>query len=142
MKQILLVSAIALSVSACATKPPRLAQLRTPPPDRLLAYQSVSDGDSTVQVVRDIGSMGSACYHAVFVDGKVAAKLATGEVATFHVPPGEHVLGTWTTGSGLCGFREGADRRETSVILKPGEMRKFRLTIVPDAGPSINPTTM
>jgi hypothetical protein len=131
-----------LALAGCVTKPPRQDQLRQPPGDRLLAFQSPSDGDSTIEVIRDVGYAGSACYHAVFLDGKVVAKLATGERAIFHVPSGEHVVGTWTTGSGLCGYREGQDRRETVAVLRPGDVKKFRITITPGAGPAIDPTTL
>lgn len=134
---------LSVLISACATKPPREGQLRTPPADRLMKFQSPSDGDSAIVVTRDVGSVGSACYHAVFIDGMEVAKLATGERAVFHVPSGEHILGAWTTGSGLCGYREGTDRREQSTMLKTGETRKFRVIIDPyGGGVSIAPTTL
>ena len=143
MKHLILCSAIVLSASGCMTKPPRADQLRQPPAERLLTHQSVSDGDSSIVVTRDVGYAGSGCYAAVFIDGVVAAKLGTGERAHFYVPSGDHVLGTWSTGAALCGYREGKDRKEVSVSLKPGDNRRFRITINPNAGTvELNPTTL
>jgi len=142
MRRMYLVVPMVMALAGCVTKPPRPDQLRTPTPDRLLAFQDPSDGDATVIVTRDVGFQGSGCYGAVFVDGKVVAKVATGERITLHIPSGDHVLGTWNTGSGLCGYREGKDRRETAVTLKTGETRRFRIIIDPNAGPSLAPTTI
>lgn len=131
-----------LALAGCVTKPPRPDQLRQPSADRLLAFQSPSDGDASITVTRDIGALQSACYMAVFLDGKVVAKLATGEVATFHVPAGDHIVGAWNTGSGLCGYREGEDRREQATILKPGGAKRFRITVNPNSGIEFSPTTL
>ncbi|MGF6712702.1 hypothetical protein QFZ41_003666 [Luteibacter sp. W1I16] len=142
MKRLILCSAIALSVSACATKPPRADQLKAAPTEHLTAFQSPKDGDATLIVTRDIGMLGGGCYMALFVDGRDVGKLATGETATFHLPAGEHIVGTWITGSGLCGFREGADRTESSTIIRRGETRKFRIAALSGGGYSITPTTI
>jgi len=139
---LILVACSIVVLAGCVTKPPRPDQLRQPPADRLLAFQSPADGDSRIVVTRDVGMQGSACFGAVFIDGKVVAKLATGERATFHVPSGEHIVGTWNTGSGLCGYREGKDRRETSTVLKAGDEKRFRITINPNSGVEISPTTL
>lgn len=126
----------------CVTKPPRPEQVRVPDPTRLIAYQSEQDGDATIIVTRDVGLSGGACFGAVFIDGKMAAKLGTGERAVFHVPSGDRILGSWNTGSGLCGYREGTDRKEVSVSLRPGDIRKYRITINPGSGVELNPTTL
>ncbi|NII53553.1 hypothetical protein [Luteibacter sp. SG786] len=142
MRHAWILAACSIAIAGCVTKPPRPDQLRQPPADRLLAFQSPTDGDATIVVTRDVGMSGSGCYGAIFIDGKVAAKVATGERATFHVPAGEHIVGTWNTGSGLCGYREGKDRREVSTILKPGDEKRFRITINPNSGVEITPTTL
>jgi hypothetical protein len=113
-----------------------------PTADRLLAFQSPADGDATLVVTRDVGFAGSGCFGAVFLDGKVIAKLGTGERAVFHVPAGDHVVGTWNTGSGACGYREGQDRREAAASIHPGETKRFRITINPNSGVEITPTTL
>jgi len=142
MKWLILCSALALSVSACMTKPPRPDQLKPAPADRMTRFQATTDGDATLVVTRDVGMTGGGCYAAVFIDGREVGKLGTGEVATFHVPAGEHIVGTWNTGAALCGYREGEDRKETSTVLRSGEIKKFRITIVPGAGVTIGATTM
>lgn len=142
MRHLWIAAASLVALSACTTKPPRPDQMRQPAPDRLLAYQSPADGNATVTVTRDVGSLMSACYIAVFVDGKVAAKLATGEATTLHLPAGEHIIGAWNTGSGLCGYREGTDRREQSTVLKAGDAKRFRITVNQGSGIELSPTTL
>lgn len=142
MRHLWIAAAGLVALSACTTKPPRPDQLRQPAPDRLLAYQAPADGDATVTLTRDVGALMSACYIAVFVDGKVAAKLATGEATTLHLPAGEHIIGAWNTGSGLCGYREGADRREQSTVLKAGDAKRFRITVNQGSGIELSPTTL
>lgn len=141
-KRFFAVVVAATALAGCVTKPPRADQLRTPSSDRLLAFQNQAAGDGQIVVTRDVGMSGSACYGAIFIDGAVVAKLGTGERATFYVPSGEHIVGTWNTGSGLCGYREGKDRRETSTIVKAGESKRFRITINPNSGVEITPTTI
>jgi hypothetical protein len=83
MRHIWIITAASLvAVSAWTTKPPRPDQLRRPAEDRLLAYRAPIDGNASITVTRDVGALMSACYMAVFIDGHVAAKLATGEAAT------------------------------------------------------------
>lgn len=143
MRHAWILTACSIAVlSACTTKPPRPDQVRHPPSERLLAFQSLADGDASVTVTRDVGALMSACYIAVFVDGTVAAKLATGESTTLHLPAGEHIIGAWNTGSGLCGYREGEDRREQSTVLKRGEAKRFRITVNQGSGVEIAPTTL
>jgi len=133
---------LGLVLAGCQTLPPKDSEIKTPTPDRLLAYQQASDGDATIVVTRDVGFSGGACLGAVFIDGNVVAKLDTGERAVFHVPAGNRTLGAWNTGSGLCGYREGKDRKEVAVDLRPGELRKYRITINPNTGVEINATTL
>lgn len=131
-----------VALAGCVTKPPRADKIVAVPSDRLLAFQTPISGGAEVVVTRDVGFAGGGCYAAFFVDGQVAAKLATGERASFAIPAGDHVLGTWNTGSGLCGFREGKDRKEVSATLKAGETRKYRITINPNSGVELNATTL
>jgi hypothetical protein len=143
MRHTWILAACSIAVlSACTTKPPRPDQVRHPPAERLLAFQSLADGDASVTVTRDVGALMSACYIAVFVDGTVAAKLATGESTTLHLPAGEHIIGAWNTGSGLCGYREGQDRKEQSTVLRAGDTKRFRITVNQGSGIELSPTTL
>lgn len=137
----LVVSAFAV-LAGCVTTPPGAEQITKTPAERLLAFQSPTDGDATLIVTRDVGYSGSACRIAVFIDGKEVARLERGERAIFHVPSGQRVLGAWGTGRGLCGYQEGKNRNETDATVKPGQTRQFRAMVVPNLGPTINPSTL
>lgn len=56
----------------------------------------------------------------IYVDGKLVAKLATKERATFKIPAGEVVLGAGVIGGGLCGS---AADRQSELPLVPGKPR-------------------
>ena len=133
---------LAVALTGCVTHVPRPDQITATPPDRLHAFQTqIIDGGEVI-ITRDAGFSGSGCYAAVFVDGKQVAEMNPSERATFHLPAGESILGVWNTGKALCGYREGKDRREISVLLRPGETKRFRIIINPNAGVSLEPTTL
>jgi hypothetical protein len=127
-------------LAACATHPPRPGEIRPVPADRTIAFQAPSDGDATIVVTRDKGFAGSGCYLGVFIDAKESARLGTGERATFHVPNGHHVVGTWPSGAALCSYRNGKDRIETDGSVKAGEVRKYRIQMG-NGGLTLTPTT-
>lgn len=140
MKRIF-VAAAALALAGCATHVPKPNQVRPVPSERALAFQSPSDGDASIIVTRDAGFVGGGCYAGLYLDGDLVAKMDTGERATLHVPAGRHIIGTWSVGKALCGYREGEDRRETDATLKPSELRKYRI-LIGNAGIEIAPTTL
>lgn len=130
-----------LALTGCATQAPMQNQIKPVPADRALAFQSQGDGDATIIVTRDVGLMGGGCFAGVYVDGALVAKMDTGERANLYVPSGRHIIGTWSVGKALCGYREGKDRRETDATLKPGETRKYRI-LIGNSGVEIAPTTL
>lgn len=140
MKRILAAAAL-LTLAGCATHVPKASQVRPVPAERALAFQSPSDGDATIVITRDAGFLGGGCFAGLYLDGDLVAKMDTGERATLHVPSGRHIVGTWSVGKALCGYREGKDRRETDATLKPGELRKYRI-LIGSAGLEIAPTTL
>lgn len=131
-----------LLLAGCATHAPKPNQIRPVPADRTLAYQEASAGDGMLVVTRDLGFVGGGCYLAVYIDGKESARLDTGERATFHVPAGHHVLGTWNAGKALCSYRQGKDRRETDASLASGETRRYRILIDANGGLALEPTSL
>ncbi len=133
---------IAMLMAGCATHAPKPSEIRPVPADRLEAFQSPADGDATLVVTRDLGFMGGGCFLAVFIDGKEAARIDTGERATFHVPAGHHVLGTWNAGKALCGYREGRDRRETDASVSAGETRRYRILLDSSGSLSLEPSSL
>lgn len=132
---------LAATLTACATKPISEAEAVPVPTDRLLAYQTPIAGDSgTVVTIRDAGFTGGGCNLAVYINGELAAQIGDREIARFHLPAGDHIIGTGPTGRGTCVIGAERLRRELGVTLRPGETKKFRLSINPNSGPAIEPT--
>ncbi|MEX3986016.1 hypothetical protein AB4Y45_44915 [Paraburkholderia sp. EG287A] len=134
MKSIIRAAALAgaIALTGCASEPMSLTSATKAPSERVTAYQTVPPGiDSGMLVItRDSGFTGGACFYAVSINGKLAARLDTGETARFIVPAGEVLLrsGRDPQGKGLCSLVKGEwTQRETA--LKPGETKLFRLSI-------------
>ena len=78
--------------------------------ERVLAFQEQSAvATATLIVTRDLGAFGSACYYAVEINGKLAARLDMGERSYFHLAPGEATLraGGDPLARGLCSIGQG-----------------------------------
>jgi hypothetical protein len=122
---------LTLVLAGCNSVPVSLNNATPAPAGRILAFQTPPRGPSgTIVVTRDKGFNGSPCYYALFINGMLAARLATSETATFYMPPGDLLLrsGRDPEGRGLCGtFKNEWTERET--ILKDGEKKYFRLSI-------------
>lgn len=139
--KIVIMAALALALSACATKPIAMADAVPVPNDRLLAYQGQVAGEQgTVITIRDAGFTGGGCNMAVYIDGTLAARIGAGEVASFNVTAGDHIIGTGPTGRGTCAWASDRLRKETPVNLRNGEKKRFRISINPNSGPAIEPT--
>jgi len=72
---------LAVSLTACATRPVTIYQASPVPPSRILASQRLSQAPYTGSLIikRDIGFMGSACTIRVFIDAVPVADLAPSE---------------------------------------------------------------
>ena len=123
-----------VSASGCAlrpTTPTENAIATRASDDRILAFQeSTAIESATLIIVRDSGLLGSGCYYSIWINGVHAARLSSGEKASFFLKPGEHVLrsGRDLQGRGLCSF--GLDewtQRETT--LRESEVKSFRMLI-------------
>ncbi|MOA16048.1 hypothetical protein D3C78_1362400 [compost metagenome] len=77
---------------------------------------------------------------AIYIDGQLAAKLATKEKATFKIPAGEVVVGAGVIGSGLCGTA--AQRREREVTIQAGQSKRYRVFTSSEADVDLLPTTL
>lgn len=137
-KEILLLSAIALSGCATTVVPP--SQAIPAPHDRVFKYQNKSDADGTLTIVRDKGFTGGGCFATVYINGDRVAKLDTKEKATLYLPVGEIAVGANLEGSGLCGF-SGA-RQERYITLTKGESKSVRIFTDSDGNMDIRPTTI
>lgn len=97
------------------------------PADRLLAFQEPVPGGGRIVVNRDMGGLGSGCYIAVHVDRQLAARIGTGEVASFEVPAGDRIVGIGIDEQDdtLCSM--GRLRREKAAHVDIGQSEHFRI---------------
>jgi len=122
-----LIGALAVALLAgCASSAIPVSQADPVPRDELYAFQNKPAGESgKVTVVRDSGMVGSGCDVVVYVDGRKAAKIGTGQRASFYLPPGNPSIGAGLAGSGLCG---GAAIRTISANVKSGKESLYRIS--------------
>lgn len=126
-----LLPSLALCVASCTTNyvPPRDAV--AVPKSRLYAYQEpLQPPAAMITVTRDTAFGAGACYAALWIDGRLAARFDPGERASFHVRPGERIIraGPDPYAQGLCQLGQNdafATTRET--VMRPGETKTFRM---------------
>ena len=123
----LIVGALAVALLAgCASSAIPVSQAEPVPSDELYAFQSKPPGESgKLTVVRDSGAVGSGCDIVVYVDGRKAAKIGTGQRASFYIPAGTTNLGAGLAGSGLCA---GAAIRTISAGVHAGKESLYRIS--------------
>lgn len=100
MKKIIVMS---LLLAGC-TSEVGLDKAKQVPPDRILAYSEYNPNYAKVEITRDSGVIGSACYLSVITKDKTLARFDTSEKATFYMPEGEWMLAVAPDpdGKGLC----------------------------------------
>lgn len=141
--RILIAGLVLASMAGCTTSPVSPARAKAVPPDRLI-HQSAADSNASITVTRDTGWIaGGGCYVGILIDGKLAARIATGESVTFGVASGRHLVGMSgdPMGSGLCGLGIGQTVKESSTELKAGESQKFRVSGDSSSGLDLRPTS-
>lgn len=125
MRIVIAVVAMAM-LAGCASSAISVRDAKPVPTDELYAFQSKPSGESgKVTVVRDSGAVGSGCDIVVYVDGRKAAKIGTGQRATFFLLPGSPSLGAGLAGSGLCA---GAAIRTIAATVLPGKESLYRIS--------------
>ena len=117
----------AASLSGCTSFRADSEHLKAVPAERLSAWQQTLSPSSELVVDRDIGMLGGGCYVALLIDREPAALLAVGEVATFHLPPGEHIVGITTDKQGGLLCSNGRLNRELRLQAQPGERQHLRI---------------
>lgn len=133
-----LLGALLMGCSTSAVPPDQARQVGT---DSVYSYQATPVTPyGTLTVVRDSGFISSGCDMGIYVDGKLAAKLATKERVVFKIPAGEIILGAGVIGSGICSTA--ADRREREVTLNAGQKKNYRVFISSEADVDILPSTL
>jgi hypothetical protein len=100
----ILIGALAVALLAgCASTAIPVTRAEQVPADELYAFQSKATGTTgKITVVRDSGMVGSGCDIVVYIEGRRAAKIGTGQRASFYLPPGTPSIGAGLAGSGLC----------------------------------------
>ncbi|MCP6695850.1 hypothetical protein [Pseudomonas donghuensis] len=140
----ILIGAVALVLLAgCSTSPVSPEQATPVPADRLASFTTKpKEAYGTVIVTRDTGWMGGGCFVAVHIDGKVAARIDTGEVARFYLPTGDHLvgLGIDKQGGGMCSWTDML--KEQSASLKEGQVKRFRIGGDSQGGLDIRPSSL
>lgn len=140
----ILIGAVAVALLAgCSTTPVPLGQADPVPKSRIFSHQSEpSEPFGTIIVARDTGTIGGGCFLAVYLDGKVAARIDTGEVVKFRVPVGDHLVGMGIDkdGGGLCSFTNLL--KEQSAGLKAGQTKLFRIGGDSQAALDIRPSSI
>ena len=146
MKNFLALTAV-LALTGCImpTKQPASSEIRQAPSERILAFQNASESTGELVITRDIGLIGGACSLGVLIDGTLAAKIDTGERASFHLTPGMHLIApTWIDGRGLCGafYSEKsatARRRTAEVNIVTGGKKNYRIHTNTDGESTLEP---
>jgi hypothetical protein len=102
---------------------------KTVPNERMLAFQNEVVGYSKLVITRDTGYLGGGCYIAIEIERTLAARLDTGESATFYVPPGEVEVSVVPDplGRGLCALGDYEPVRR-KYSLTPEHPTLFRLS--------------
>lgn len=134
--------AVVMALAGCVTSQVPAGKAKPVPKDRSLSFQSKpSEPYGTILVTRDTGFLGGGCLLAVHVDGRLAARIDTGEVIGFFVPAGDHLVGMGIdkSGGGMCSWTDMF--KEQSASLKAGQVKRFRIGGDSQAGLDIRPSS-
>ena len=124
--RILIAAVAVVMLAGCASSAISVRDAKPVPSDEVYAFQTKPVGESgKITVVRDSGAVGSGCDIVVYIDGRRAAKIGTGQRATFYLPSGSPNLGAGLAGSGLCA---GAAIRTIAATVKPGKESLYRIS--------------
>lgn len=116
-----------LMLAGCASSPIPLEKAENAPMDEVFAFQAKgNDASSKITVLRDSGTVGSACDVGVYIDGTKAANLGAGQKASFWVRPGIRNLSIGPSNSGIC---SGIALRTLSAEVASGEEKAFRISV-------------
>lgn len=141
MQRIIAPLALIALLAGCSTSAVPVDKAKQASTSNVYAYQETPAlRYGTLTVVRDSGFVSSGCDMGIYINGKLVAKLATKEKATFKIPAGNIVLGAGVIGGGLCGTAAG--RREREVSLGAGQMKNYRAFISSEADVDILPSTL
>ncbi|OWF76980.1 hypothetical protein B4900_17825 [Yersinia rohdei] len=144
MKKLIIALAV-LVLAGCGTSPVPSNEAVSVPQERVFGFQKNVADFPTLIVTRDNGWLaGGGCFVAILIDGKVVARIGTGETVKFYVEPGRKIIGISgdEKGGGLCSAQFGQQIKESSVELKSNEVQRFRISGDTNSGLDIRPTTL
>lgn len=99
----MVIAACASVLVGCASSAIPLDKAVSAPAAEIFAFQANDSAHrSRITVMRDGGTIGSACDIAVFIDGVKSAHLGAGEKATFWVTPGVRNVSIGWSNVGIC----------------------------------------
>ncbi|EAX8475141.1 hypothetical protein CQK57_03325 [Salmonella enterica] len=103
MKKMILVCAVGLVLTGCATKPVSNEDAKPVPLKQVIDASLLDKKEGTGQVIikRDSGIFGSACLSRVYVDGKEVADIDPSQKLTIYPTIGDHIFSSWP--KGICG---------------------------------------
>lgn len=131
-------------LSGCSSTPVDPGSAKKVPSDRTFAYQADVPGGARLVISRDNGFWASGgCYATILVDGRKAARIDTGEMVSFKLKPGRHIIGIAgdDDGNGVCALQIGQPVKETSTDLSAGDVQKFRVSGTQN-GTDIRPSSL
>lgn len=141
--RIILISLLLAFTAGCSTSPVAFDEAKPVPKDRVFAFSSKpATPYGTIVVARDTGFIGGGCFVAIHVDGKVVARIDTGEVASFYLPVGDHLvgLGIDKQGGGMCSWTNSLKEQSASLI--EGQSKRFRIGGDTQVGLDIRPSSI
>jgi hypothetical protein len=125
MKRLILVSALLLAVSGCATEPVPTNTATPVPANRILkaALTKPASGTGSLIVKRDVGLNTSGCTFRLYINGTPFADIDTGEKVQIYLKPGEYIIGS--TPRTICM----AGNAESSFVIGEGQTKIYRVSI-------------
>ena len=124
-------------LTACATSPVATGRAKDVPDERVLAYTEPREDYARVEITRDSGALGSACYLGVMYRQTLLARFDVGERAVFYSPEGNWNFAVVPDpdGRGLCALSGNpvvepqniAKNRENLFRISSGYYRRPRL---------------
>jgi hypothetical protein len=114
------------------------------PNDRIMGFQNAVIDGGTVVVTRDTGWIGGACNISILINGKVAARISTGESVGFKVSAGSYVIGISgdPMGKGTCSILANSMLKESFAEVKQGGTVRFRISGDISNGMDLRATSM
>lgn len=142
MRMVLLSLFLALA-AGCSTSPVAFDEAKPVPSDRIFAFSNKPETPfGTIVVARDTGFVSGGCFVAIHIDGKVVARIDTGEVVSLYLPVGDHLvgLGVDKQGGGMCSWTDSL--KEQSASLVEGQSKRFRIGGDTQVGLDIRPSSI